>query len=100
MNKPESTFVVSRFKNDVSWIKDYTDTYIIYDKSDTLPACDRVVKVPNVGYNIHDIFHFITYNYDNLPELTAFLEGNPFDHCKKEKFEKLIYNTEITPIED
>ena len=99
-NKPEAFFVVSSYMNDTAWIKYYTDNYVIYDKSNTLPPSDKVIKVPNVGYNIHDIFHFIINNYNNLPELTAFLEGNPFDHCKKATFDKLIYNTEFTAIED
>lgn len=99
MNKPKAFFVVSEWNNDVSWIKEYTDDYLIYDKSNTLLPDEHILKVPNVGYNIHDILDFITRNYDNLPELTAFLEGNPFDHCKKEVFDKLIYNEEFTPIE-
>jgi hypothetical protein len=28
-----------------------------------------------------------------------FLQGNPFDHCKKEKFDKIIYNEKFTPFE-
>lgn len=97
---PKAFFVVSRYTNDIAWIKDYTDRFIIYDKSNTLPLSNRVIKVPNVGYNIHDILHFIIHNYKNLPKLTAFLEGNPFDHCKRETFNKLIYNTEFTSLED
>ena len=97
---PKAFFVVSNWNNDVSWVKDYTDNYIIYDKSNTLPKGDKIIKIKNVGYNIFDIFHFIVNNYDNLPDIIAFLQGNPFDHCKKETFNKLIYNTCFTPIED
>ena len=100
MKVPKAFFVVSNWNNDVSWIKDYTNNFVIYDKSNTLPPSNKVIKIPNVGYNIHDILHFIINNYDNLPELTAFLEGNPFDHCKRETFDKLIYNTKFTAIED
>jgi len=97
---PKAFFVVSNWNNDVSWVEKYTDNYIIYDKSDTLPEGDKIIKIKNVGYNIYDILHFIVNNYDSLPELTAFLQGNPFDHCKKETFDKLIYNECFTPIED
>jgi len=100
MKVPESFFVVSNWNNDVSWVEKYTDNYIIYDKSNTLPANDRTIKLKNVGYNVYDMAHFIVNNYDNLPELTAFLQGNPFDHCKKETFDRLIYNTCFTPLED
>lgn len=100
MHKPKAFFVVSQWNNDVSWVEEYTDDYIIYDKSNTLLEGDKILKIQNVGYNIYDINHFIVNNYDNLPELIAFLEGNPFDHCKKETFDKLIYNEYFTPIED
>jgi len=99
MNKPESFFVVSAWNNDISWIKDYTNDYIIFDKSDTLAADARIIKVPNYGYNIYDILYFICTFYNSLSELTAFLEGNPFDHCRRDIFDKLIYREEFTPIE-
>jgi hypothetical protein len=99
MNKPESFFVVSAWNNDISWIKDYTNDYIIFDKSNTLPEGERIIKVLNYGYNIYDILYFICSFYNDLPELVAFLEGNPFNHCKKEVFDKLIYRKEFTPIE-
>ena len=98
--KPKAFFVVSAYNNDLSWIKDYTDNYVIYDKSNSLEKDRRVFKVKNVGYNIYDICHFILTYYHSLPELTAFLEGNPFDHCKKETFDKLIYREQFTSIED
>jgi hypothetical protein len=101
MNKPKSFFVVSNWNNDVSWVKEFTDEYVIFDKSDTLSADEyNLIKLPNVGYNIYDILKYITDNYDNLPDLVAFLEGNPFDHCKRETFDKIIYNETLTPIED
>lgn len=100
--EPNAFLVVSNWNNDVSWIKNYTNWYyVVYDKSNTLSEKEyNILNVDNVGYNIHDICHFIVENYDVLPELVAFLEGNPFDHCKKETFNKLIYNNYFTPIED
>jgi hypothetical protein len=101
MKTPKAFFVVSAYNNDVSWIKDYTSNYLIYDKSKTLNNLEyKTTVVPNVGYNIYDTCHFIINNYNNLPDLIAFLEGNPFDHCKKETFDSLIYNECFTPIED
>ena len=100
MKVPKAFFVVSNYNNDISWVEEYTDNYIIYDKSNTLPEGNKIIKLKNVGYNIYDICHFIVENYNNIPDITAFLQGNPFDHCKKETFKKLIYNTYFTPIED
>ncbi len=92
-------FVISQWNNDVSWIKDYTENYLIYDKSNTLEESDRVIKCKNVGHNLHDIFHFIYNNYETLPDMIAFVEGNPFDHCNREKFDKVIQNKFFTPLE-
>jgi hypothetical protein len=97
--KPKAFFVVSQWNNDVSWVDEYTDDYLIYDKSNTLSPRERVFKISNIGYNIHDIFHFIVNNYNDLPDVIAFLEGNPFDHCNVQKFNSLIYNEKFTPIE-
>ncbi len=98
--KPKAFFVVSAWNNDVGWIEEYTNNYLIYDKSLSFEPSDKVIQVKNVGYNIYDIAHYIVNYYENLPDMVAFLEGNPFDHCKKETFNKLIYRTEFTPIED
>jgi hypothetical protein len=100
MKNVDAFFVVSAYNNDVSWIEQYTNNYIIYDKSNTLPGKENILKVKNVGYNIYDICHYITNNYYDLPEYIAFLEGWPFDHCRKETFDKLIINKKFTPIED
>ena len=97
--KTNAFLVVSQWNNDVSWVSEYTNDYIIYDKSNTLDEGDKILKVPNVGHNIHDIFHFIYNHYDNLPELVAFLEGNPFDHCNREKLNILLKNTFFTSLE-
>jgi len=98
--EPKAYFVVSNWNNDVSWVNDFTENYIIYDKSDTLPEDDKILKLENVGFNIFDICHFIVNNYDDLPELIAFVQGWPFNHCKRETFNKLIFNECFTPIED
>lgn len=91
--------VVSQWNNDISWVKEYTNNYVIYDKSDTLEPGANIIKCKNVGHNLFDIFHFIYTNYDNLPKLIAFVEGNPFDHCNKEKFDRIINNKFFTCLE-
>ena len=99
--KVPSFFVVSNYNNDVSWIGNYTKNYLIYDKSHTLNVANaKIIQPKNVGYNIWDIMDFIISNYSQLPNIIAFLEGNPFDHCNKKTFDKLIYNDFFTPIED
>ncbi|MEM7396471.1 MAG: hypothetical protein AAF492_29415 [Verrucomicrobiota bacterium] len=91
--------VVTQYGYDLSWLEGYTDRYVIYDKSDSMPASDRVIKLKNVGYNIYDTFHFICSNYEDLPAVTVFIKGNVFKHCHEEKFRQIVNNTTLTPIE-
>lgn len=97
--KTDAFFVVSQWNNDVSWVEEYTTNYIIYDKSNTLTEGPKVIKCENVGHNLYDIFHYCYSNYDNIPNLIAFLEGNPWDHCNREKFNRVINNKFFTPLE-
>lgn len=93
-------FIVSRFNEPFEWIRDYTDNYIIYNKGDYIPNFDdRILNTENIGGNQRDIFHFAYTNYENLPNMMVFVQGNPFDHCKKEVFDILIKNRHFTPLE-
>lgn len=103
MNKyPPAFIVISRFQEDVSWIHSVTDRYhyLIYNKGDKLHAPYRYNEcvLPNFGGNQYDIFKFIYENYDNLPSVMAFVQGNPFDHCPRERFDRLITNRHFTPL--
>jgi hypothetical protein len=100
MKQPKAKFIISRYKEDFSWVNEYTNDYIVYNKGDELPQDGYVWNVPNYGGNQIDIFRFIHDNYYNLPDLMAFLQANPWDHCKKETFDKIIYNEKFTSIED
>ncbi len=95
----DSFVVISRFNEDVSWIREYTDNYIIYNKGEDLPLEFKSKKLPNFGGNQHDMFLFIYENYDCLPETMIFLQAYPFDHCNKEKFNKIINNKIFTSVE-
>jgi hypothetical protein len=99
MKKPEAFFVVTKYEENISWIKKYTDDYLICNKGKPIRDYPLMVNVKNIGKNIRDIPEFIYNIYDGMPELTAFLQGDPFFHCKKNVFNKLIYNTQFTALE-
>jgi hypothetical protein len=99
MKKDEPIFILSRYNEDVSWVKDYTDDYIVYNKGEKLPADIKSLPMENIGGNQRDIFYFIYNNYENLPDAMLFVQAFPFDHCNKEKFEKIMYNKFFTPLE-
>lgn len=95
--------MVSNYNADISWILDYTDNYIIYDRSDTdewkKPFDQRkVIKVQNIGWDIYDKFTYIIDNYDNLPETMILTKGNIFKYITKEEFDEICNNETFTPI--
>jgi len=98
--------VISNHNNNVSWVLEYTDNYLVYDRSDKLTDLDsldknKVIKSPNIGYNLYDYFTFIIDRYDNLPDVTIFAKGNVFPrHITKEYFDSVVNNTYFTPLED
>jgi len=98
--------VVSNYNNDIRWVAEYTDNYVIYDRSENMlvpPGIDqtKIIKSPNVGYNSYDYCRFIVDNYDALPECTIFAKGWSFPrHVRREYFERIMNNNYFTPIED
>jgi hypothetical protein len=92
-------FVISRYKETFDWIHNYTENFLIYNKGEPIDGDSRILNVNNIGENIQDISEFICSYYENLPELTVFVQANPWDHCRKEVFDKLILNDKFTPLE-
>ena len=81
-------FIVSNHKSDYSWVKKYTDSFVVYHK-------DRV----NVGYNISTMMTFIVDNYYNLPDVCVFVKDNMLErHITLEEFEKVVNNKIFTPL--
>jgi hypothetical protein len=94
---------ISNYNNNIDWVKDYKNPYVIYDRSDIEVNLSGLnyIKSPNVGYNIYDIMTFIIDNYENLPDYTTFIKGNIFPrHVSKETFEKLMNSKFFTTIFD
>ena len=104
INKIQPVIVVSRYSEDLSWILDYPQDFIIYNKGEIINEEKivkkaRIINTENIGGNQRDIFKFIVDNYENLPPLVAFIQAYPFDHCKKEFFDQYIQNSSFTPLE-
>ena len=96
MNKK---IIISRYNENIEWVKSYDFDYIVYNKGEELDNSFKSINVPNIGNNQRDIFNFIVDNYDNLPDIMVFIQANPFDHCNKDAFDRLINNTVFTPLE-
>jgi len=82
---------------------DYTDNYLVYDRSDTderVKPLDqaKVKRVPNIGWDIYDKLTYIIENYDNLPDVVILSKGNVFNHITKEEFDGVCNNKQFTPL--
>lgn len=103
MRIEKNFLMVSNYNADISWILDYTDNYIIYDRSDTdewirpFPP-EKVIRVPNIGWDIYDKLTWIIDNYDNLPKTMILTKGNIFKYITKEEFDEVCNNTSFTPL--
>lgn len=89
-------YVISRFNHDISWLDDYTDDYVIYDRSDK--PVEGSIRVPNIGTDIWDKFTYIIDNYENLPDVAVYTKANIFKYISKEEFDKIKDNKTFTPI--
>lgn len=72
--------VVSRYKEDLSWIRSFNFNYKIYNKGNHIDF--PCVSLKNEGREAKTFLYHIVENYDALCEYTIFLQGNPFDHCQ------------------
>jgi len=102
-HKLKNFLMVSNYNADISWILEYTDNYIIYDRSDTdewIKPFDpkKVKKVPNIGWDIYDKFTYIVDNYDKLPDSLILTKGNIFKYITKEEFDTVCNNQIFTPL--
>lgn len=89
-------YVVSRFNHHIAWLSDYTNDYILYDRSER-PIKGSIV-VPNVGSDIFDKLTYIIDNYNNLPDVVCLIKANLFDYIRPKEFELIKDNTTFTPI--
>ena len=89
-------YIVSRYNQDVSWLKDYTKNVVLYDRSEEpLPGA---TKVPNIGSDIYDKLTYIIDNYDNLPSVAVYTKANLWKYITKEEFDEVKDNKCFTPL--
>lgn len=86
---PSYKIVVAKYNEDVKWLgKMNPANLIIYNKGSSpipeLPVSVQVINRPNLGRESETYMYYIVENYDNLPDYIIFIQGNPFDHFKKD----------------
>lgn len=89
-------YVLTHYSGDWKWILDYTDDFVIYNRTDE--DIPNSFKVENVGDADFDKLSYIVDNYDNLPEVFLWSKSNLFKFITKEEFDLLKDNTDFTPL--
>jgi hypothetical protein len=67
--------VISKYNEDVEWVKDIKYNTLIYDKS--ADPIEGSIPRPNIGREAETLLYYIIEYYNNLPDLTIFLQGDP-----------------------
>ena len=67
--------VISKYNENYEWIKRINHKTIVYDKSEN--PIEGSIPRPNIGREAETLLFHIIENYNNLPELTIFLQGDP-----------------------
>lgn len=94
-------FVVARYKENVDWVPELVSRFpgskcTIYNKGPSirmvLGTSTRVLEIKNVGRESHTYLYHIIKNYESdEDQITVFLQGHPFDHCKgSELFDRVL----------
>ena len=75
--------VIALFCENADWISEIPNHWdvVVYNKSDkSANIIGSEFMLPNIGRESQSFFYHIYKNYDNLHDLTLFLQGFPFDH--------------------
>lgn len=70
--------VVAKYNEPHHWIDECRAKgvpFVIYDKSDQ--PMEGSIRVPNEGREAETLLRYIIENYDDLPDATVFLQGDP-----------------------
>lgn len=97
-------FVLVNYEFTPTWLFEYTDDYLIYDRSkdDTwLKDFDqsKIIKHPNIGHVDYSKLSYLIDFYDELPEVFLWSKANLIPrHITKEEFDLVKDNTDFTPL--
>lgn len=80
--------IIAKYNENIDWLKNVNLDTIIYNKGkefnlEEIRGQKNIIeefKLPNIGRESHTLLFHIIKNYNNLPDVTVFLQANPFDH--------------------
>lgn len=95
--------VLTNYNYSPEWVRDFTDEYIIYDRSDSKEYLkdfpqDKIIYEQNIGDADFSKLTYIIDNYYDLPEVFLWSKSNIFKFITPEEFDELKHNTDFTPL--
>lgn len=78
LNKSIIEIVVARYNEDLNWLSNYNHLIKVYDKGNIYNH--NSIKLDNIGREGHTFLYYIINNWENLPSLIFFVQGNISDH--------------------
>ncbi len=99
-------YILINYNFDPSWVSEYTDDYLIYDRSDAMPYnfidwdsdLKHTIITKNIGNADYDRLTYLIDNYDTLPDVFLLAKSNLFKFITKEEFDKVKDNKVFTPL--
>lgn len=91
-------YVLISYNNEPTWIKKYTNDWIIYDRSENIFEFPNTIPKANVGQVDYDKLGFLVDNYDNLPDVFLWGKTNLFKFISQEEFDRVKDNDDFTPL--
>jgi hypothetical protein len=70
--------VLARYKEDISWA-DNIENVTIYNKGPKIESKHNVINLPNLGMQGASQIYHCYKNYDNLADITVFIQAWPWD---------------------
>ncbi len=88
---------LTHYSGDWTWIKDFTDDYVIWNRSDEeIPGS---VPRENLGDADYDKLSWLVEEYDNLPDVFLWTKSNMLERfITPEEWDKVKDNTDYTPL--
>lgn len=96
-------YILVNYQHDPSWVKEYSDDYLIYDRSEKTEWTKNIPRkslifTENVGNVDYDRLSYLIENYNHLPDVFVLAKSNLFKYITKEEFESVKDNKVFTPL--
>jgi hypothetical protein len=84
--------VVARFNENLDWLNEikFHGDILIINKGERIESRFKTIEVQNVGFEANSYLSYIINNYNNLTDITYFLQGNPYDHCDRSELSEAL----------